>query len=197
MTPLQLQTRTFCFFPSANSGRLTVQAAGAFSIENTLIVCSLFLWQVSSQKILDCLGLFPKWLTNPLFLGTPFLEIIWLIFHFRPLIMSIIGLHTNVHLFTILTFRFENRDPPPLPLRKIIPKIPRFAVGEGGIQALTFLDDWTLTKDLKVNGDPGQCLMQIKGLNLFWNPVYCSLLLLLLPAFVESSTEKNKQLTVL
>ena len=60
---------------------------------------------------------------------------------------------------------------PPLPLRKIIPKIPLFAVGEGGIQALTFLDDWTLTEDLKVNGDPGQCLMQIKGLNLFWNPV--------------------------
>ena len=31
---------------------------------------------------------------------------------------------------------------------------------------------WLLSlKDLKVNGDPGQCLMQIKGLNLFWNPV--------------------------
>ena len=32
-----------------------------------------------------------------------------------------------------------------------------------------------------------------KGLNLFWNPAYCSLLLL--PASVESSPEKNKQLT--
>lgn len=67
-------------------------------------------------------GIVSQMVDQSSFFGNHFLEIIWLIFHFRPLIMSIIGLHTNVHLFTILTFRFENRDPPPPSLEENNPK---------------------------------------------------------------------------